>query len=65
MGMMIVQYQVFGLILTILAIVLAPLAIGLVVAPANGSARHTMIVAAIAASAMVFVGVALIDRNGL
>jgi hypothetical protein len=50
-----------GLILTILAIVLAPLVIGLVVALANGSARRTIIVAAIIAAVMVFIGVALAD----
>jgi hypothetical protein len=44
-----------------LAIVLAPLAIGLVVALANGSVRRTIIVASITASAIVFVGVVLVD----
>jgi hypothetical protein len=58
---MYVQYQALGVILTILQIMLAPLAIGLVVGLANGSARRTIIAAAITASVMVFVGVALID----
>ena len=58
---MIVQYQAFGLILTILTIVLSPLVIGLVVALANASVRRTIIVASITASAIVFVGVVLVD----
>jgi len=58
---MYVQYQALGVILTILQIMLAPLAIGLVVGLANGSARRTIIAAAITASVMIFVGVALID----
>jgi hypothetical protein len=58
---MYVQYQALGVILTILQIFLAPLAIGLVVGLANGSARRTIIAAAIVAAVMVFVGVALVD----
>ena len=58
---MYVQYQALGVILTILQIFLAPLAIGLVVGLSNRSARRTIIAAAITASVMVFVGVALID----
>jgi hypothetical protein len=46
-----------------LAIVLAPLAIGLVVALANENARRTMIGAAIIAAVIVFVGVALADAT--
>ena len=58
---MYIQYQALGVILTILQIFLAPLAVGLVVGLANGSARRTIIAAAISASALVVVGVALID----
>jgi hypothetical protein len=58
---MFTQYQSLGVILTILQILLAPLAIGLVLALATGTARRAIIAAAISAAAMVFVGVALID----
>jgi hypothetical protein len=55
------QYQVFSAILVIVQVVLAPLLIGLIVGLASASVRRTIIVAAISASALVFVGVALID----
>ncbi len=58
---MVGQYQVFSAILAILQIVLAPLLIGLVVGLASASMRRTIIAAAISASALVVVGVTLID----
>jgi hypothetical protein len=58
---MFAQYQALGAILAVLAIVLAPLVIGLVVALTHRNARRTIMVAAIVASALVFIGVALDD----
>jgi hypothetical protein len=58
---MIAQYQVLSVSLTISQIILAPLMIGLVVALASRSVRRTIIVAAITAATLVFVGVALVD----
>src|SRR5690242_7622901 len=58
---MVGQYQVFSAILVIVQIVFVPLLIGLVVGLASASMRRTIIAAAISASALVFVGVALID----